>query len=188
MGEAKLLVRVGAKTVFEIALSNHIASSASLICGVVPGWIKGFKHLVAGYRGDRADFVEMEQPCPMSESLKAGWSYLQAGVKPEAVMISLADKPLVTTGTIDALIAAYLRSGRPICVPTYHGRWGHPVIISSGLDTEIMRLKGDHGAREILLRHRDEVDEVSVATDEVLVDVDTVEDMDVLRSRLGINE
>jgi molybdenum cofactor cytidylyltransferase len=188
MGNAKLLMRVGARTVFEIALANHMDSSVSSICAVVAGWIAGFKDIVTRYSGGSVEFIEMEHPCPMSASLKAGWSHLQTRLSPDAVMISLADKPLVSARTIDKLIAAYGRSDMPICVPAYRGRWGHPVIISSGLHSEIMDLDGDQGARQVLRRHRDEVEEVVVGTDEVLVDVDRVEDLDTLRSRLEKDE
>jgi molybdenum cofactor cytidylyltransferase len=188
MGETKLLMRLGARTVFEIALANHMESSVSSICAVVAGWIAGFGGIISAYAGDRVEFLQIERPCPMSGSLKYGWSHLQDNLRPEAVMISLADKPLVSAGTIDTLITAFLRSGMPICVPAYRGRWGHPVIISSGLGREIMGLTGDHGAKEILARHRGDVEEVCVETDEVLIDVDTIEDWDILRSRLEPNE
>ena len=188
MGGAKLLMRIGTRTVFEIALANHMESSVSSICAVVAGWVTGFKDIAAGHSGGRVEFVEIERPCLMSDSLKAGWNHIQMSLRPDAVMISLADKPLVSAGTIDRLIAAHRASGRPICVPAYGGRWGHPVIVSSGLHAEIMDLDGDEGARQVLRRHRDEVEEVSVGTDEVLVDVDRTDDLNTLRSRLEANE
>jgi molybdenum cofactor cytidylyltransferase len=184
MGEAKLLTPIGEKSVFEITLLNHMESSLSAICAVVAGWIEGFSGIVAAYAGCRVSFVEMERPCQMSDSLKAGWKYLQDDVKPGGVMISLADKPLVDPATIDVIVRSYLESGKPICVPAYGGRWGHPVIISSTLDTEIMELEGDRGARDVLTRHRDLVHEVNVDTDGVLFDVDNQEDLNILRSRL----
>ncbi|MFH1313023.1 MAG: nucleotidyltransferase family protein [Candidatus Eisenbacteria bacterium] len=188
MGKPKLLMCVRGKTVFEIALANHMESSVSSVCAVIAGWIAGFEEIAAEYAGDRVEFVAIAAPCPMSDSLKAGWRRLQDGVRPGAVMISLADKPLVGPGTIDTLIGAYLKSDRPICVPVNTGIWGHPVIISSELDREIMELQGDQGARELLARHRDEVEQVAINSDEVLVDVDSIDDWDILKSRLLSNE
>jgi molybdenum cofactor cytidylyltransferase len=188
MGKPKLLMRVGGKTIFEIALEHHIESSVSSICAVIAGWIEGFGDIAAGYAGDRVEFAAIARPCPMSDSLKYGWTRLQDRVKPRAVMISLADKPLVGPAAIDRLIEAYLKSDKPICVPVYEGRRGHPVIISSRLDSAIMELEGDQGARELLARHPDEVEQVDVDSDEVLIDVDSIEDWDILKSRLQSNE
>jgi len=188
MGKPKLLMRVGGKTVFEIALANHVESSVTSICAVIAGWIPGFGEIAKGNAGDRVEFAEIAAPCPMSDSLKYGWRRLQDGENPGAVMISLADKPLVGPVTIDTLIEAYLKTDKPICVPVYEGTWGHPVIISSRLDSEIMELKGDHGAKELLERHREEVGEVDIDSDEVIVDVDNIDDWDILRSRLQPNE
>jgi molybdenum cofactor cytidylyltransferase len=188
MGKPKLLMRIGGKTVFEIALANHVESSVSSICAVIAGWIPGFGEIAAACAGERVEFAGIAAPCPMSDSLKYGWRRLQDGVKPGAVMISLADKPLVGPGTINTLIQAYLKTDKPICVPVYEGKWGHPVIISSRLDSEIMELKGDHGAKELLERHRDEVEQVDIDSDEVIVDVDNIDDWDTLRTRLQPNE
>jgi molybdenum cofactor cytidylyltransferase len=103
-------------------------------------------------------------------------------------MISLADKPLVTAQTIDMLIDSYRAASRPICVPTFEGKRGHPVIFSTGLGEEIMKLEGDRGAREVLRSRRYEVHEVTVDSDEVVLDFDCPEDMDMLISRLSAHE
>ncbi len=183
MGEPKLLTRIGGRTIFEIALANHLASSIPLVCAVIAGWIDGMSTARRAYSGARVRFVEIEEPCPMAESLKAGWKYLRADYDPDAVMISLADKPLVTADVIDLMIRSYEKSLKPICVPVYEGVWGHPVVISSDLEAEIMASEGDVGAREVLARHSDEIEEIDVGTDAVLLDVDSAEDLGVLERR-----
>lgn len=187
MGEPKLLVSLGEKTVFETALANHLASSIRLVCAVVAGWLPGFAPIVRKNRDERVRFLGMMEPCPMSQSLKSGWSWVESNWKPDAVMISLGDKPLVTSETIDLLIGSYISGGRGILVPTYHGTWGHPVIVSSSLGEEIMHLDGDRGALEVLTAHRDLICEVPVDSDEVVFDVDSSEDIVLLKKRLGLN-
>lgn len=188
MGRPKLLVRMGEKTVFEVALLNHVASSLSSICAVVAGWTAEFGPISDRYADDRVTFIQMPRPCRMSDSLKAGWKASQESVRPDAVMISLADQPLVTPSIIDRLVAAYRDSGSTICVPAYGNRWGHPVIIDSRLGDEIMQVEGDRGAREVLSRHRDLVKEIPFDTDAVIVDVDTDEDLGRIRSRSNPHE
>jgi molybdenum cofactor cytidylyltransferase len=188
MGEPKLLLDFLGKTVFETALANHTESSISSVCAVVAGWIPGFGDIVARYAGERVEFLKITKPCSMSDSLKHGWRRLQESVGPDAVMISLGDMPLVKPGTIDRLIERFLKSGKPICVPVWENRWGHPVVISSGLGDEIMELEGDQGAKDVLARHRHDVERVAVDSSEVLIDIDCPRDRIMMLSRLESNE
>ena len=187
MGNPKLLESLGEKTVFETALANHLASRIPVVCAVVPGWIEGFAVLGRALGGDRVRFVEIAEPCSMAESLKAGWRCLKAEYKPDAVMISLADKPLVTARLIDLMLESYENSTMPICVPVHGGVRGHPVVIGRGLQDEVMGASGDMGARTVLAGHPDEIEEIDVGTDAVLVDVDSIEDLTLVRSRLESN-
>ena len=135
----------------------------------------------------RLHLVELDKPGPMSMSLKAGWQWVEHAWKPDGVMISLADKPLVAAKTIDHLISCFVSGARAIYVPVYGGTWGHPVIVSARLGPEIMALEGDRGAIEVLKADPARLEEVEVASDGVIIDVDTAEDVEALRTRLGLN-
>lgn len=188
MGRPKLLMAVGGKPVLEIVLREHLASSVRRICVTVAGGVEGFDAIAARYGDERVGFLKIAGPCPMSESLRQGWGWLKANGRPDGVMISLGDKPLVSSQTIDLVVGAFAASDKRICVPVHAGRWGHPVILDSAFDTEIGRITGDRGALEILRRHPDEIEEVSIATDEILIDVDRLEDVEKIQSRLRANE
>jgi len=192
LGRPKLLLALGERTVFEVVLASHLASSVRGVCAVVPGWLAGFREITreleaAGRGGASLKLLEMDCPCPMSQSLKAGWQWVAETWRPDGIMISLADKPLVTAGTIGRVAAAFSRGGRDIVAPVYGGRRGHPVVISARLGPEVMALEGDRGAAEILAADPDRVEEVAVATDGILIDMDTAEDVLAIRKRLGVN-
>jgi molybdenum cofactor cytidylyltransferase len=187
MGEAKMLLPLAGTTLFEHVLANHLGSSLRRVCAVVPGWLDGFMDVLERRKGDRVGFAVLSRECEMSQSLKAGWRFVMEAWRPDAVMISLADKPLVTSGLIDSVIEGFVRSGSAICVPAFHGRRGHPVILKSGLEAEVYGLKGDCGARTIVEAHLDGVCEVPVDSDGILVDVDTYDDFNGLKRRLGID-
>jgi molybdenum cofactor cytidylyltransferase len=188
MGRPKLLMTVGAKTVLEIVLHEHLASSVGRICVTVPGGVGGFDAVAAAYGDERVAFLRVAGPSEMSESLKQGWGWLQAHGRPDGIMISLGDKPLVRSQTIDLVVGAFAGSRKLICVPVHAGRRGHPVILDSAFDVEIGRTTGDRGALEILARHPDEIEEVTIATDEILIDIDRLEDIETVRSRLEAYE
>jgi molybdenum cofactor cytidylyltransferase len=184
MGGNKLLIDIGGRAVFEITLGNHLASSLDGVCAVVPGWNMGFKEIAGSHEGDRVTFLMMDEPCAMSDSLKAGWRWILDNTGAGGVMISLADQPLIGPGTLDILIDGYRAGDKPICIPTCRGRRGHPVIIGRELDGVIMGLEGDRGARDILTRRPELVAEIEVGSDEILLDLDRTGDLQVIKARL----
>jgi len=107
----------------------------------------------------------------MSASIKLGLRFFQDY---DAVLIVLGDMPLITRETINKIINAY-REGCTAVIPTHKGLRGNPVLIHRSLFNELMRLKGDVGARE-LLRDRADVCYVECGP-EVIMDIDTLDDL-----------
>ena len=87
-----------------------------------------------------------------------------------------ADMPRVTGQHIDKLIAAFDPvENRAICVPTYHGKRGNPVLWGRAFFDAIGQVSGDTGARHLIGEHGDQTVEVEVDDDGVLYDIDTPE-------------
>ena len=108
----------------------------------------------------------------LSGSLRAGLAALPAGV--DGVVVCLGDMPAVSAALIDRLIAAFdPAKGRAICVPTYCGKRGNPVLWGRRFFAEIETVAGDVGARHLIGEHEDMVHEVESADDGVLIDIDT---------------
>jgi len=107
----------------------------------------------------------------MSTSIKLGLRFFQDY---DAVLIVLGDMPLITRETINKIINAY-HEGCTAVIPTHKGLRGNPVLIHRLLFNELMRLRGDVGARE-LLRDRADVCYVECGP-EVIMDIDTLDDL-----------
>mgnify|MGYP003335977593 CR=1 FL=1 len=69
-------------------------------------------------------------------------------------------------------IARAYRNDVAAVVPTFDGVRGNPVLLSASLAPEIAQLSGDKGARQIL-RGRDDVCELPVASPAARLDIDT---------------
>lgn len=186
MGEPKMLLSLDGTTLFEYVIDRHLGSSLRRVCAVVPGWLAEFNDLIERSGSERLAFVRLPRECGMSESLKTGWNHVIKTWRPDAVMISLADKPLVTPGIIDSVIGGFEHSRCRICVPVFDGRPGHPVILRADLDGEVRRLEGDRGARSLIEANRDDVCEWPVDSNAILVDVDTHDDLEELKTRLRL--
>ena len=68
----------------------------------------------------------------------------------------------------------------PVAYAQHRGRRGHPVGFAAELYSELVMLSGDEGARRLIARYpawATEVDDPGV-----LVDVDTVEDLEAVRA------
>ena len=82
----------------------------------------------------------------VSASLRAGIAALRDA---EAVVVTLADQPLITPQVISAVVD--LGDSRlPAARATYGGNLGHPVLIKRELFDRIADLAGDTGARDLL--------------------------------------
>jgi molybdenum cofactor cytidylyltransferase len=110
----------------------------------------------------------------MSTSLQAGLRSIDRSA--DAVVIALGDQPFVEAKTIDALLDEYRRSRSRIVVPTYNGRRGNPVLIDRSLFERALEIRGDVGFRAVF--GKEDVAEVPVSDSGVIIDIDTMEDIE----------
>lgn len=118
----------------------------------------------------------------LSGSLRAGIAALDTSV--DAVLVLLADQPLLTAAVVDRLIERYVEGDARIVAPFADGQRGNPVLFDRALFPELLQIEGDQGARSVLRAHRDEIAGVEVAAN-VLEDVDTPEAYEALLARDG---
>jgi molybdenum cofactor cytidylyltransferase len=120
----------------------------------------------------------------MASSLRTGVAVLNA--KHAGILILLADMPLVRTETLERLCRQFRQSSRsqpsiqpiinkPIIVPVCNGQRGNPVLFSAAYKPELLTLRGDTGARQLLHKHADQVVEYHTDDEGVVLDLDTPE-------------
>ena len=108
----------------------------------------------------------------LSTSLQAGLRALPDEV--DGVLVLLGDMPRIRSAHVDRLIAAFSPlEGRAICVPTFQGKRGNPVLFATTFLAEMRDVGGDVGARHIIGQHEDEIAEVPMPDDAIFIDVDT---------------
>lgn len=73
------------------------------------------------------------------------------------VVLMTCDQPHVSAATIDRLIAAHEASAKPIAASAYAGTIGVPAVFSRAYFDELAQLRPDKGAKDILLRHPEDV-------------------------------
>ena len=171
MGAAnKLLAEVDGRAMVESVVRAALASNLTRV------------RVVTGHQGDAVkaqlagldvDFTHNPHYAEgLSASLKAGLAGLGGDV--DGIMVLLGDMPRITAAHIDRLIAAFNpHEGRAICVPTFNGKRGNPVLFGADLAGEMAAVAGDAGAKSLIGRHEDVVAEVAMADDAIFLDIDT---------------
>ncbi|MGA2411716.1 MAG: nucleotidyltransferase family protein [Candidatus Binataceae bacterium] len=108
-------------------------------------------------------------------SLKAGLAHISPDA--DAVIVHLADHPLVRLATFEALMAEYERSQKPIVIARYEGRRGHPVIFARSLFGELLAAPEDQGARVVVNADPSRIAYLESGDPGTVLDLDTPADL-----------
>ncbi|MCP5100360.1 MAG: nucleotidyltransferase family protein, partial [Chloroflexi bacterium] len=106
----------------------------------------------------------------MLSSLQTAVRHLPPNV--EAVLVVLADQPMVKAGVMDKLLTAFWQMSGELIAPTFNGKRGNPVLIGRPFFAELLALPPTAAPRTLLKRHQGALYMVPVATDSILRDLD----------------
>jgi len=93
----------------------------------------------------------------------------------DAVLLLMADQPLLTVEHLSALINEWLEAPNEIVISEYSGVKGPPVVFPAHCFDSLMKLEGDQGARSILTDTKHSVR--ALAFEAAAVDIDTPGDL-----------
>jgi len=113
----------------------------------------------------------------MASSIRSGINALKK-IEPKAgsVILTLCDQPFVDTPLLDRLVQK--RSAKRIVASSYNDTMGAPVLFGAAYFDELLLLKGQEGAKKLLLKYPDDV--VTVPFPLGGIDIDTMEDYEKL--------
>jgi len=172
-GQPKALVRLDGQTLAERGAALLRAGGADPVLVVAGAASVQLDHVVTVYNP--------EWRTGMGSSLRAALRALTdaggpAGVA--AVVIALADQPLVGPEAVTRLIAAY-RAGATVAVAAYEGKPRNPVLVAREHWPEVIQTAtGDQGARAFLRAHPDLITLVECGDTGRPDDIDTPADLD----------
>lgn len=175
LGRPKALVELAGRTLAERGVALLRAGGADpvlVVTGAVPLTVPGARAV-----------HNPDWRTGMGSSLAAGLRALgvpggtPAGDGCGAVVVALADQPLVGADAVRRLIAAY-RNGAGVVVAAYDGKPRNPVLIARRHWGSVLELAtGDSGARNFLRAHPDLVTLIECGDTGSADDVDTPEDL-----------
>ena len=115
----------------------------------------------------------------MSSSIRAGIAAIkESNSNLDAIIIALADQPLIDAEVFNQLIQSYQQTGNIIIASAYDDIVGVPALFSNILFSELINLEGDKGAKALMGKYRDEV--LTIEIPEAAIDIDTRDDYEKL--------
>lgn len=124
----------------------------------------GIKNKVKTVYNDRAKLGQ-------SESIKLGVN--ASPIETDAFMFFVGDQPFLDPSIINELIDVFEEQNTDIVAPMYKGKRGNPIIFSSKLKDELLKIEGDDGGKSIVAKIYDEVKFIHFDNDTARLDIDT---------------
>ncbi|WEX11666.1 molybdopterin-binding/glycosyltransferase family 2 protein [Chelativorans sp. AA-79] len=179
----KLLATFEGKPLVRRTAEQLLASRATGTVAVLGHEAEAVSDALAGL--DLRTVFNADFATGLASSLKAGIRALPPSA--DAALVALADMPGIAATDLDRLVAAFLAAGgRSIVRATHGGKRGNPVILPRRLFSEVEKLEGDTGARQLVESAVDIVDvELGPAAS---LDVDTPEALQAAGGVLGARE
>ena len=115
----------------------------------------------------------------MGSSIACGMqTLLESGNKFTAVLIMLADQPLIDSQYLNTLLATFQDKDREIVATDYNGKAGVPALFGSKYFNQLGNLDAEFGAKELLARNFFDIHLLDAGSK--TLDIDTDEDYDKL--------
>lgn len=174
-GSCKLLANWQGQPMLSASIRAARAVSPSNIVVVGGASYSQLRHAQADWCGDASD-VELlycrDWQLGMGHSLAFGVSRLAEN---NAVMVLLADQPLISAADLQHLHTAWRQGQTRITCASFSGALGVPAIFPPAYKRYLLASSGDAGARKFLQQNANDICAVAIAAAEF--DVDTKQDL-----------
>lgn len=183
MGQAKQRLRYGGETLLQRSLRAAVETECRLVIVVLGSQAESLQKEINA--AQVRVVVNEDWTEGMSASIRCGVRALEAeaGDEFEAAMLLLCDQPFVTSEVLNRLIKVYEEQRAPLVASEYEAGGemtrGVPALFTHALFSELMKLDGGAGAKQVIARHTGEA--VFVAVPEAAFDIDTPDDYRALQ-------
>jgi len=158
-------------------LVGHAMAEAESVCGSNTVLVTGNEWRNVSTAGGRLQgflVVNTAFREGMSTSIRAGIRAVASVA--DAVLLMLADQPLVTRAHLQDLVDQWRASPESIVTSAYANALGPPVIFPQSFFAELRELRGDRGAKSVLDANIDCV--IAVECPAAAIDIDRPDDLE----------
>jgi len=179
LGRPKQLLKYQNKTLLQRIIDTVITlnfTTSVVVLGAHADQIReavNFESVTAVYNGHWSEGIASSIRVGVEESIKLNDSL-------KSILFVLSDQPFVSSKLIQRLIDKHNHRPQRITACSYKQNIGVPVIFPKQFFPKLMELTGDVGAKKIIMRHSEVVDELIF--EKGYFDIDTVEDYEQLQN------
>jgi len=168
MGRAKQLLPLNNKPIIRHCVETILESGINDVIVVVGTQDNG---IAAACTNLPVTIAVNDKPgSEMSDSVRCGLTCITAF---SAVLLSLADHPLVTSETIKTLVSHHISYPETIIIPEFEGKRGHPTLFPRSVINQLFFYET---LRDIIRRNQSRVKTIAVGDEGVILDMDTPDD------------
>ena len=171
----KLLLRIKNQTILEKTLERIMSARFSKISVIVGHDSSFITEILKNYKVN--SYYNKQYKEGISSSIVEGVKNHEKNS--DGVMICLADMPEITKYIYDKMLEFFqvnYKKGLPlIIIPIHNKIKGNPVLFSKYFFNDLKRLKGDIGAKKLILKNEKYVKKINISMKSILKDIDTAE-------------
>ena len=177
LGKPKQLLKYQNKTLLEHAID---AAKRSIVQSIIVVLGSNVDIILSKIDTSGAHMVKNDDwQSGMASTIRCG---VQASIALDStidsVILMVCDQPFVTSDLLNTLIKKQKETGKPIIASQYGDTIGTPALFQKRFFAELMVLKGDTGAKKIMMQHNDLL--ATVPFPGGSIDIDTVNDYEAL--------
>jgi len=177
LGEPKQLLEINGKTLLQKAIETglEVSDAVTVVLGankkMIQPTVSDYPIQIA-FNGNWTE--------GMSSSIQVGMESLEEG-KYDGVLIMLCDQPFVDVLLLRNIISVFEKNKNPIIASWYNDKIGVPALFDVSFFGKLKKIKGQGGAKRLIMSHLEQVEQVVFEKGEI--DVDTQEDWARLKNR-----
>jgi molybdenum cofactor cytidylyltransferase len=150
--------------------------------------------VVLGYRAGEIEPALLDFPVTIVHNADYGrgqMSSMHLGIaalseRLDALIVAMADQPLVNSEDITALIGAFKKRGSASAVVPYvDGLRGNPIVLDSAVRAAVLAGDARFGCRQWLAAHPEQVARMETSNRHYCVDIDSPQDIDAFATKYG---
>ncbi len=175
-GSAKQLVRIAGRPMLHAAVTRAVDVSGNAVIVVLGARAEELAPLLS--HSPASIVINRDWREGLGSSIRTGVARLPAACS--GVLLLLADQAAVTAEDLRRLAGAWRRQPQYVAAAIYGSTVGVPAIFPRWAFADLLKLRGDQGARALIQRNPDRV--VRVPMESAGIDIDTPEDLLTIES------
>jgi molybdenum cofactor cytidylyltransferase len=177
LGQPKQLVMFEGKTLIERITQTALSVSEQVL--VVLGANSNLIKPKLDVFSNQINIIENSNwQAGMGTSISLGVEYLAP--KSDGIIILLTDQPLISQVLLQNMVQTFAERKYPIVACNYGEQIGVPILFDKSFFSELIKLRGEQGARMFLKQYSDKI--ASVPFKGGFFDIDDLSDLEELRN------